>query len=127
MKNMHRKAITASEKFLERKGCEIIATSWKAPDGFETVDIIAADKDVIAFVDVKAVAGADGFLENDNTRGKREILAAKWSMSERRLAARRRRELAPYAGGAGGVPESIGRGHEPPHRTLACVRCELSF
>ena len=38
------------------------------------------------------------------------------SMSERRLAARRRRELAPYAGGAGRVPESIGRGYEPPHR-----------
>ena len=37
-------------------------------------------------------------------------------MSERRLAARRRRELAPYAGGAGRVPESIGRGYEPPHR-----------
>ena len=37
-------------------------------------------------------------------------------MSEGRLAARRRRELAPYGGGAGRVPGSAGRGYEAPHR-----------
>ena len=38
------------------------------------------------------------------------------SMSERKLAARGRRALAPYAGGCGRVAESAGRGYEAPHR-----------
>lgn len=38
------------------------------------------------------------------------------SMSERRRAARERRELAPYMGGPGRVPEHSGRGYEAPHR-----------
>lgn len=38
------------------------------------------------------------------------------SMSARKRAARARRELAPYAGGCGRVPESAGRGYGAPHR-----------
>ena len=38
------------------------------------------------------------------------------SMSARKLAAKRRRELAPYMGGSGRLPESAGRGYEAPHR-----------
>lgn len=41
------------------------------------------------------------------------------SMSKKRLAARRRRELAPYAGPAGRIPRSSGRGYEAPHRASA--------
>lgn len=37
-------------------------------------------------------------------------------MSARKRAARERRELAPYMGGSGRVPESSGRGYEAPHR-----------
>ena len=40
-------------------------------------------------------------------------------MSEKRLAARELRELAPYMGGSGRVPESAGRGYEAPHRASA--------
>ena len=36
-------------------------------------------------------------------------------MSARRLAARRRCGPAPYMGGFGKVPESVGRGYETPH------------
>ena len=38
------------------------------------------------------------------------------SMSARKIAARERRELAPYMGGSGRVPGSAGRGYEAPHR-----------
>ena len=44
----------------------------------------------------------------------------KWCLTcEKSLAARRRRELAPYTGGSGRVPESAGRGYEAPHRASA--------
>ena len=51
MSNLHEKAIAASERFLERRGYEVLSTSWEAPDGFP---------------------------EEDNDRVKREALAAKW-------------------------------------------------
>ena len=41
------------------------------------------------------------------------------SMSERKRAAKRCRELAPYMGGSGRVPGSAGRGYEAPHRASA--------
>lgn len=78
MKNLQEKAITASEKFLERRGYEIIDTNWEVPDGFGTIDIVAEDEGAIVFVDVKATRGTDGLPDEDPTRGKREILAAKW-------------------------------------------------
>ena len=37
-------------------------------------------------------------------------------MSEKKLTAKRRREITPYMGGSGRVPESAGRGYEAPHR-----------
>lgn len=50
------------------------------------------------------------------------------SMSKRKLAARRRRELAPYEGGAGRVPECSGRGYEPPHRaSVANMGAEVCY
>lgn len=61
MKNLQEKAIAASEKFLERRGYEIINTNWEAPDGFGSIDIVAEDEDAIVFVDVKAARGTDGF------------------------------------------------------------------
>ncbi|EHF02643.1 hypothetical protein HMPREF1008_00288 [Olsenella sp. oral taxon 809 str. F0356] len=78
MKNLNEKAIAAAERFLDRRGYEILDTNWEAPDGFGTVDIIAADEDTIVFVDVEATRGTDGFPAEENARGKREALAAKW-------------------------------------------------
>ena len=54
---LNEKAIAASEKFLDRRGYEILATSWEAPDGFGTIDIVAADEGTIVFVDVEARVG----------------------------------------------------------------------
>lgn len=71
MKNLQEKAIIVSEKFLERRGYEIIDTSWKAPDGFGTIDIVAEDEDAIVFVNVKAARGTDGFLDEGKSRDKR--------------------------------------------------------
>lgn len=50
------------------------------------------------------------------------------SMSKRKLAAMRRRELAPYAGGGGRIPESVGRGYEAPHRAnVADLSVEVCY
>ena len=45
MSNLHEKAIAASERFLERRGYEVLSTSWEAPDGFGTIDVVAMDED----------------------------------------------------------------------------------
>ena len=78
MNNLHEKAIAASERFLERRGYEVLSTSWEAPDGFGTIDVVAMDEDTIVFVTVEAKNATDGFPEEDNDRVKREALAAKW-------------------------------------------------
>ena len=78
MSNLHEKAIAASERFLERRGYEVLSTSWEAPDGFGTIDVVAMDEDTIVFVTVEAKNATDGFPEEDNDRVKREALAAKW-------------------------------------------------
>ena len=50
------------------------------------------------------------------------------SMSKKRLAARRRRELAPYAGPAGRIPQSSGRGYEAQHRaSVASMAAEVCY
>ena len=54
MSNLHEKAIAASERFLERRGYEVLSTSWEAPDGFGTIDVVAMDEDTIVFVTVEA-------------------------------------------------------------------------
>ncbi len=78
MKNLNEKEIAASERFLDHRSYEILASNWKAPDGFVTIDIVAADEDTIVFVDVKAGDTTDGFPEEDNDRVKRAAPAAKW-------------------------------------------------
>ena len=52
MNNLHEKAIAASERFLERRGYEVLSTSWEAPDGFGAIDVVAMDEDTIVFVTV---------------------------------------------------------------------------
>ena len=50
------------------------------------------------------------------------------SMSEKRRAARGLRELAPYMGGSGRVPESAGHGYEAPHRaSIADLSAEVCY
>lgn len=78
MNNLHEKAIAASERFLERRGYEVLSTSWETPDGFGIIDVVAMDEDAIAFVTVEARNATDGFPEEDNDCAKREALAAKW-------------------------------------------------
>ncbi len=78
MKKLNEKVITAAERLLDRRGYEILDTNWEAPDGFGTVDIVTVEEDAIVFVDVEATRGTDGFPEEENARGKREALAAKW-------------------------------------------------
>lgn len=74
MKNLNEKAIAAAEKFLDRRGNEILSTNWEAPDDFRAIDIVAADEGTIVFVDVKAHDSTDRFPEEDNDHVRRKCI-----------------------------------------------------
>ena len=60
MKEFNKHVQDAAEMFLKRRGCEVLDTNWKCPDGGGKFDIIADDEDSIVFVQVK---GRDGRVE----------------------------------------------------------------
>lgn len=79
MNNLHEKTIAASERFLERRGYEVLSTNQEAPDGFGTIDVVAMDEDTIVFVTVEIRKATDGFPEEDNDRVKdATVVTAKW-------------------------------------------------
>lgn len=76
-KQLQAKAIQAASRFCERRGYEILDTSW-APDGSSSqVDLVARDEEAIVFIDVTATA-EDGFEDGHTERADMEVLAAAW-------------------------------------------------
>ena len=78
MEALNEKAIEATARFLERKGCEVIDRRWEGPEGIGSIDLVAVDDGELVFVDVVARRSTDGFPEAHIGRELREILAAKW-------------------------------------------------
>ena len=78
MEALNEKAIEATARFLERKGCEVIDRRWEGPEGVGSIDLVAVDDGELVFVDVVARRSTDGFPEAHIGRELREILAAKW-------------------------------------------------
>ena len=67
---LNRKAIKASKIFLERKGYEVLETSWECPAG--SIDIIARDDSGIVFIEVNATSMNHGsFPDEADTAAKR--------------------------------------------------------
>ena len=78
MNALHTKAIEAATRFCERKGYEILATSWESPTGTKA-DIVADDEGTICFIDVTAVDHSEaGFADGHTERNAWEVMAASW-------------------------------------------------
>ena len=52
MEALNKRAIEATAKFLERKGCEVIDREWAGPEGIGSIDLVAIDEGELVFVDV---------------------------------------------------------------------------
>lgn len=78
MEALNKKAIEATARFLERKGCEVVDRGWAGPEGIGVIDLVVIDDGDLVFVDVSARRATDGFPEAHLGRELREILAAKW-------------------------------------------------
>ncbi len=78
MEALNEKAIEATVRFLERKGCEVVDRKWAGPEGIGAIDLVAVEDGELVFVDVAARRSTDGFPEAHVGRELREVLAAKW-------------------------------------------------
>lgn len=79
MNALHEKAIKAAIRFCERRGYQILATSWESPAGTKA-DIVASDEGTICFIDVTATDHSDqgGFADGHTERSAWELTAASW-------------------------------------------------
>jgi putative endonuclease len=77
--NLIDRAVSASARYLELKGYEVVEQNW-SPDGSdESVPLIAYEDDVLVFIDATVRSGFEGFVpESETDRGAMEILAARY-------------------------------------------------
>ena len=78
MNNLHEKAIAASERFLERRGYEVLSTSWGGTRRLRHHRRRCDGRGHHRLRHRRGQNATDGFPEEDNNRVKRETLAAKW-------------------------------------------------
>ena len=77
--NLIDRAVSASARYLELKGYEVVEQNWSPEDSDESVPLIAYEDDVLVFIDVTVKAGFEGFVpESETDRMAMEILAAKY-------------------------------------------------
>lgn len=76
--SLHQKGCLAAERFITRKGMNVIDRDFTTDNG--TIDLIAQDEDnTIVFLNVTASAEDKHFPDMDNTeRGVIEVLACEW-------------------------------------------------
>ena len=79
MNTLQTKAIRATERFCEHRGCKILATKREGTAGF-SADVVAEDTDgTICFIDVTVTERSQGELPNAGSqRVAWEIAAADW-------------------------------------------------
>lgn len=77
--NLIDRAVSASARYCELKGYEVLEQNWSPEGSEESVPLIAYDGDVLVFIDVTVKAGFEGFVpESETDREAMEILAAKY-------------------------------------------------
>ena len=77
--NLLDRAISASARYCELKGYEVLEHNWSPEDSEESVPLIAYDEDALVFIDVKVRIGFDGFIpESETDREAMEVLAARY-------------------------------------------------
>lgn len=80
MYELKEKAVRAAEKFLVKRGYEVVESNWKSESG-SSIDLVAREDGTVVFVDVSARSGIDcGMPEEGGEmhRRRREIAAATW-------------------------------------------------
>lgn len=80
MESISNRAVEATVNFLTHRGYKILDRNWQVPDG-RAIDVVARDKDGIAFVAVTATIGPKGFRKPEVSRAIRESAAAQWLAS----------------------------------------------
>lgn len=77
--NLHKRAVAASVRFLQRRKWEVLETEWAAPDGSSKADIVAQDGDDLVFVRVlERDSDEKNFPTEDLDRAAEEHLAAQF-------------------------------------------------
>lgn len=78
MKELHDRAVEATARFCERKGCEVLGRRWESPSGLEA-DLVLRDEGAVCFVEVRESDAAQGpFPEGAMDRAAWESIAAGW-------------------------------------------------
>ena len=79
MFELHNRAIQAAERFVERRGYEVLGTKWTKDGLAGCIDLVAEDEGTVVFIDVTACDHSEGgFREGNLTREQFEVLAAAW-------------------------------------------------
>lgn len=77
--NLIDRAVSASARYLELRGYEVVEQNWSPEGSDESVPLIAYDEDALVFIDVTVRSGFGGFIpESEIDREAMEILAAKY-------------------------------------------------
>ena len=77
--NLFDRAVSASARYLELKGYEVLEQNWSPEGSDESVPLIAYDGDVLVFIDVTVRSGFEGFVpESQTDREAMEVLAARY-------------------------------------------------
>ena len=77
--NLIDRAVSASARYLELKGYEVLEQNWSPEGSDESVPLIAYDDDTLVFIDVTVKTGFEGFVpESETDREAMEILAARY-------------------------------------------------
>lgn len=82
MNNLHTRALKAAERFVERRGYEVLDSNWSREGLAGRIDLVANDEGSIVFIAVSATDHSeDGFVESPISREQTEVLAANWLAS----------------------------------------------
>ena len=77
--NLTDRAVSASARYLELRGYEVLEQNWSPEGSEESVPLIAYEDDTLVFIDVTARNGFEGFIpESETDREVMEVLAAKY-------------------------------------------------
>ena len=77
--NLFDRAVSASARYLELKGYEVVEQNWSPEGSDESVPLIAYEDDTLVFIDVTVRNGFEGFVpESETDREAMEVLAAKY-------------------------------------------------
>ena len=77
--NLFDRAVSASARYLELRGYEVLEQNWSPEGSEESIPLIAYEDDTLVFIDVTARNGFEGFIpESETDREAMEVLAARY-------------------------------------------------